>query len=285
MHSDPVRLHDGALHLLGDSVSADGRLSWYPPEDDGRCVPFNSYLLRDGDSRLLVEAGVPAVLGATLAQLRQLLGPEAATPSVAVTRNEPDCVANIPLLVRRSGLHTVNSPGLMNTLQYFPADDAHLRETSFTHRSTELQMLNFGVRCIPAVPGGRVRVSDGRTLEVVAVPLRILPTVWLYDAQTCTMFCSDSFSDETAPSPDLRVLTAVDDENVLVARFERSFRRKFDWLAHSDLTSVIADLEDIFTRYDIATLAPNRGLVIDGRPAVAAKTRALMTTLRKLHAA
>ena len=285
MSPDCINLRDGELYLLGDSIAVDGRISWYPPVDDGRYVPFNSYLIMDGDSHLLVEAGVPAVLDATLAQLRGVLGSEANTPSVAVTRNEPDCVANIPHLVRRSGLRTVISPGLMNTLQYFPADDADEREMSFTHRSTELQMLNFGVRCIPAAPGGRVHVSEGRILEVVAVPLRVLPTVWYYDACTRTMFCSDTFSDETAASPEARVLTVVEDEDILVSRFRRNFDRKFDWLARSDLTSIITDLESIFARYDIEMLAPNRGVVIRGRIAVAAKTQALIATLRALHAA
>jgi hypothetical protein len=95
-----------------------------------------------------------------------------------VTRNEPDCVANIPRLVRLFGLKNVHSPGLMNTLQFFPADDAGLMERSFNHRSTQLQMLNFGVGCTPAVSGGEIRISDDRVLEVLAVPLRVLPTVW-----------------------------------------------------------------------------------------------------------
>jgi hypothetical protein len=54
-------------------------------------------------------------------------------------------------------------------------------------------------------------------------------------------------------------------------------------LARSDLSSVVADLENIFGRYDIEILAPNRGLVVSGREAVAAKTSALIAALRELH--
>lgn len=278
-------LHDDQLRLLGASIRVDGRLSWYPPQDMGRFVPFNAYLLKDGEDVLMVESGVPATFEILLAQLSSLTHGAPCVRNLAVTRNEPDCVANVPLLVRHAGLQTVNSPGLMNTLQFFPADDVDVRERSFTHRSTELQMLNFGVRCAPAAPGGDVPISDHRSLRVLGVPLRVLPTVWFYDAATRTMFCSDTFSDETAPSPDERILTEVDTDDVLTARFKRSFRLKFDWLEHSDLVSIIEDLERIFDRFEIETLAPSRGLVIHGKAAVAAKIRALMTTLHELHAA
>jgi flavorubredoxin len=277
-----LRLADGKLHILGASVPIDGRISWYSDADRGRFVPFNSYLLQEGESILLVEAGVPAVFDHTARQLREILGGRSVIGRLAVTRNEPDCVSNIPRLVREYGLKSVHSPGLMNTLQFFPADEADLSEKAFSHSTTELQMLNFGVGCTPAIPDGEIRISPERALEVVAVPLKVLPTVWYYDRATRTMFCSDSFSDETAFDVDVRILTSVDQRDALIARFHENFSRKFDWLARSDLSTVIGDMEGIFDRYDIEILAPNRGLVIHGREAVATKTAALLAALKAL---
>jgi flavorubredoxin len=277
-----LRLADGKLHILGASVPIDGRISWYPDADRGRFVPFNSYLLQEGESILLLEAGVPAVFDHTARQIREILEERPVIGRLAVTRNEPDCVSNIPRLVREFGLKSVHSPGLMNTLQFFPADEADLQETAFSHSTTELQMLNFGVGCTPAIPGGEIWVSQERVLEVVPVPLKVLPTVWYYDRTTRTMFCSDSFSDETAVGPDERILDSVDERDVLIARFHENFLRKFDWLARSDLSTVIGDMEGIFDRYDIEILAPNRGLVIHGRKAVAIKAAALLAALTAL---
>jgi flavorubredoxin len=281
--SGPVTLVDGKLHLLGSSMPVDGRISWYPEADRGRFVPFNSYLLREGEGILVVEAGVPAVFDQTARQLRAILGERCVIDRLAVTRNEPDCVSNVPRMVREFGLKSVHSPGLMNTLQFFPSDEAELKERAFDHAATELQMLNFGVGCTPSAPGGEVRISHDRALEVVAAPLKVLPTVWYYDRAARTMFCSDSFSDETAVGAETRILAGVDRQDVLIARFHESFSRKFDWLARSDLSSVIADLENIFDRYDIEILAPNRGLVVQGREAVLAKTAALLAALSELH--
>jgi flavorubredoxin len=277
-----LRLADGKLHILGASVPIDGRISWYPDADRGRFVPFNSYLLQEGESILLVEAGVPAMFDHTARQIREILKGRSVIGRLAVTRNEPDCVSNIPRLVRECGLKSVHSPGLMNTLQFFPADEADLQEKAFSHSTTELQMLNFGVGCTPAVPGGEIRISQERALEVVAVPLKVLPTVWYYDRTTRTMFCSDSFSDETAVGADARILDSVDELDALIARFHENFSRKFDWLARSDLSTVIGDMEGIFGRYDIEILAPTRGLVIHGREVVATKTAALLAALRAL---
>ena len=279
--SSPSSVVGNALYAVGGSISVDGRLSWYGNEHQGRYVPFNTYLLKEAQDLLLLESGVPATFASTASQLREILGADAEVLRLAVTRNEPDCVANVPHLVRQFALKTVHSPGLMNTLQFFRADQTG-SESTFQHRSTELQMLNFGVGCRPAIPGGEVPVSDERSLEVVAVPLKVLPTVWYYDSVTRTMFCSDSFSDETAVAPDMRVISSVDERDILVGRARRHFSGKFDWLLRSELSSVIADLEGIFGRYDIEILAPTRGAVIQGRPAVEAKMNALLTALSGL---
>ena len=259
----PSSLADGALYAIGGSVLVDGRISWYGSDHQGRYVPFNSYLLKDAQKLLLIESGVPLTFKSTASQLRDLIGVHAEIPRLAVTRNEPDCVANVPNLVRQFALRTVQSPGLMNTLQFFRADEAGA-ESSFQHRSTELQMLNFGVGCRPAVPGSDIQVSEDRALEIVAVPLKVLPTVWYYDRATRTMFCSDTFSDEASASPDVRVISSVDEKDILVGRFLRHFSGKFDWLMRSELSSVISELEAIFGRYEVDVLAPTRGLVIQG---------------------
>ena len=279
---DPVVLVPGSLHLLGASVPLDDRISWYD-ELPGRYVPFNTYLVADGDRRLLVEAGVPAVFAAVERQIGDMFPGSGAPTRIAVTRNEPDCVASLPLMVRRFALDTVHSPGLMNTLQFFADDATDLSEQAFAHQATELQMLSFGVRCVPARPGSEIMVGPSCSLRVIAAPLRILPTVWLHDPVTRTLFCSDSFADETGDAPDVRLLSAVEPAAALEARFLRSFALKFDWLARSDLTGVIADLERIFADHDIERLAPNRGLVVSGYQAVHAKQAALLAALRSLQ--
>ena len=282
-HSDATRVADGRIYLLGGSVRIDGRISWYGDADLGRYLPFNSYLLVEEDQVLLVESGVPAVFANMTSQLKKIPEAGAGIARLAVTRNEPDCVANIPRLVRECGLKTVHSPGLMNTLQYFPADGFDLNEKSFSHRTTELQMFDFGVGCTPAAPGGTIEVSHGRSLEILAVPLKVLPTAWFYDRTTRTMFCSDTFSDETAVADDVKLMTIVDDHDRMVERFHESFTRKFDWLARSDLSSVISDMKRIFDQYEIDMLAPNRGLAVRGSDAVKAKTNALLTALKTLQ--
>ncbi|PZP42666.1 MAG: hypothetical protein DI601_17545 [Azospirillum brasilense] len=271
------------VYLLGGSVAIDERISWYPATETGRHLPFNSYLLADAGNLLLLEAGVPAMFPALAAQFGGIACGKQGSMRLAVTRNEPDCVANIPGLVHLIGLRTVYSPGLLNTLQFFPADTMSLREGSFLDTATELQMLDFGVACTRVAPGDMVPVSERRRLEVIKAPLRILPTVWYYDRISRALFCSDSFSDETAAATGQRLLPDVVSHDALVARCIGNFALKFDWLARSRLAPIIDDLEVIFARYDIEVLAPSRGLVIRGAAAVRAKQSAMLAALRKLE--
>ncbi|UFN50097.1 hypothetical protein LPC08_05555 [Roseomonas sp. OT10] len=272
------------LHLLGGNVAIDERLSWYPAAEAGRHLPFNSYLLADAGSLLLLEGGVPAVFPAIAVQLGGLACAGQGPTRLAVTRNEPDCVANIPDLVRLTGLRTVHSPGLLDTLQFFTADTEALREGSFLDTATELQMLDFGVACARVAPGDTVPVSAHRRLEAIQAPLRVLPTVWYYERVSRTLFCSDSFSDETAATPGQRLLAGVAPHDALVARCLENFALKFDWLARSRLAPIIDQVEAIFDRHDIEVLAPSRGLVIRGAAAVRAKQSAMLEALRRLEA-
>jgi hypothetical protein len=77
---------DGTLYVVGGSIRVDGRISWYSSEHLERYVPFNSYLLKEGDKLLLLETGVPATFETNARQLRDLLGEDAVIPRLDAER-------------------------------------------------------------------------------------------------------------------------------------------------------------------------------------------------------
>jgi flavorubredoxin len=271
------------LFLLGDAEQIDDRLSWYPADCYGQYVFYNSYLLRGGRECLLVESGVVPHHPTIRRQLNGLLAERDSLNRIAVTRNEPECVCNIPNLVNDFGVGSVHSLPLMSSLQFLRGGD--LRAASFDARAAELQLLEFGVQCIPAEGSKDIPIGGKARLEVFETPLRVLPTNWFYDRQTRTLFCSDTFCGETSETRDIRTSTDVVSECEMTARLSRDLTRKFDWLVRSDLSGIIGDLERYFGERQIDILAPTRGNVIVGRRAVELRLRALIQVLKNLNAA
>ncbi len=278
-----IELLKGELFLLGDAEQIDDRLSWYPADYYGQYVFYNSYLLRSGRECLLVESGVVPHHPTMRRQLRGLLAEGDSLNRIAVTRNEPECVCNIPNLVNEFNIEAVHSLPLMSSLQFLRGRD--LRAASFDVRAAELQLLEFGVRCIPAEGGKGIPIGGKARLQVFETPLRVLPTNWFYDRQTRTLFCSDTFCGETSETRDIRTSTDVVSECEMTARLSRDLTRKFDWLVRSDLSGVIGDLERYFGERQIDILAPTRGNVIVGPRAVEVRLRALIRVLKNLNAA
>ena len=278
-----IELLKGALFLLGDAERIDDRLSWYPADSYGRYVFYNSYLLRGGRESLLVESGVVPHHPTIRRQLRGLLAESDSPRRIAVTRNEPECVCNIPNLVKDFGIESVHSLPLMSSLQFLRGSD--LRAASFDARAGELQLLEFGVQCIPAEGSGSIPIGGQDRLEVFETPLRVLPTNWFYDRETRTLFCSDTFCGETSEAAEIRTSTDVVSENEMTARLSSDLTRKFDWLVRSDLSGIIGGLERYFGERRIDILAPTRGNVIVGPRAVELRLCALIRVLKNLNAA
>jgi hypothetical protein len=200
-----------------------------------------------------------------------------------VTRNEPECVCNIPNLVNDFGIESVHSLPLMSSLQFLRGSD--LRAASFDARAAKLQLLEFGVQCNPAEGSGSIPIDGKDRLEVFETPLRVLPTNWFYDRQTRALFCSDTFCGETSEAADIRTSADVVSESEMTARLSRDLTRKFDWLVRSDLSGIIGGLERYFGERRIDILAPTRGNVIVGSRAVELRLRALIRVLKNLDAA
>lgn len=264
---NPVEISGRDLLRLGGTVQIDDRLSWRGSADYGFYDPVNAYLLREGDDVLLVEAGVP-LMAETIRRQLHIAGGDSTRLRIAVTRNEPDCISNIPVLAKDPGVERVYSPGLMNPLDYF--DDV----------STRFQMLSFGVEQVPIRPGSRVPVGTGRYLEAVQTPLRMLSTTWYYQAETLTLFCSDIFTDALARTPEDCVVTDSVGFTQLVPAMRAHLALRYDWLSRSNLTQIVADLNVIFEKYRIENLAPSRGCVIMGSAAAQERMEALLYILQ-----
>jgi hypothetical protein len=280
-----IELLKGELFLLGDAEQIDDRLSWYPADFYGQYVFYNSYLLRSGRECLLVESGVVPHHPTMRRQLRGLLAEGDSLNRIAVTRNEPECVCNIPNLVNEFGIEAVHSLPLMSSLQFLRAGLGDLRAASFDARAAELQLLEFGVQCIPAEGGEAIPIGGRARLEPFETPLRVLPTNWFYDLQTRTLFCSDTFCGEVSETADIRTSTDVVSESDMIARLSYDLTRKFDWLVRSDLSGMIEGLERYFGERRIDILAPTRGNVIVGSRAVEVRLGALIRVLKNLNAA
>ncbi|MGE0233224.1 MAG: hypothetical protein AB7O39_01965 [Flavobacteriaceae bacterium] len=268
-HARTHEIVSGRLFLLGDSVEIDERISWRGAEDHGRYDPINVYLLRERSEYLLVEAGVALFEQTVNEQLSGLIG-AGILPRLAVTRNEPDTISNVPGLVKRWNLQQAFTPGVMNPLDYF--EDA----------SARYQMISFGVEQVPVRPGDRIAIAGDRVLEAVQTPLRMLSTTWYYDTGAKALFCSDIMTDATGAGREDRIVDRRTGLDSLVAYMKRNMQLRYDWLPRSRLRPIIEGLEALFARYDIDILAPSRGRIVVGREAVVERQQALLAVLRDL---
>lgn len=284
MRDQTTEIVKGELFLLGGVEQIDERISWYPAEDRGKFVAYNSYLLRSGSDCLLVESGAASHHPTIRKQLRNLLRDGDIFKRIAVTRNEPECVCNIPNLVKDFGIEAVHSAPQMSSLQFFPSDFAELRSESFDKRSAELLMLEFGVRCIAADEGESISINGEVRLEPFKTPLRVLPSLWLHDSHTRTLFCSDIFCAAVSETPEIRTNSDVLPEDEMIALMLRELAIKFEWLSRGRLSGIIETLEDYFSNRNIEILAPTRGQVIIGAEVVNSRLHALIEAMKKLDA-
>ena len=284
MPHQTTELVQGELFLLGGVEQIDERISWYPAEDRGKFVAYNSYLLRSGNDCLLVESGAAAHHATIRAQLRNLLRGEDIFKRIAVTRNEPECVCNIPNLVKDFGIEAVHSAPQMSALQFFPRDSAESRSESFDKRSAELLMLEFGVQCVAADEGEGISINGEVRLEPFKTPLRVLPSLWFHDSRTRTLFCSDIFCAAVSDTPTSRTNSDVLSKDEMRALMLRELAIKFEWLSRGHLSGIIETLEVYFSNRTIEILAPTRGQAIIGAEAVNSRLRALIEAMKMLDA-
>ena len=124
--------------------------------------------------------------------------------------------------------------------------------------------------------------KDGRAIDVMQAPLRLIATRWLYDRATRTLFSSDMFTHvwrdgETGPW----IVTDADNDATSL-RHVRSFmlNTRYWWLEGAPTDTIRRGIGTVFDKYDIETIAPGYGCILRGRSVVARHYQMLDEFLR-----
>jgi flavorubredoxin len=124
--------------------------------------------------------------------------------------------------------------------------------------------------------------KNGRSIDVMQAPIRLIATRWLYDRATRTLFSSDMFTHvwrdgETGPW----IVTEADNDPTS-QRDVRSFllNTRYWWLEGAPTDSIRRGIDAVFDKYDVETIAPGYGCILRGRNVVARHYRMLDEVLK-----
>ena len=261
----------GRLFAIGGWLAlGETRVSWLPDGAQG-VLPVQGYVLRDSGQWLLMDTGLPvhrAQMAAGLADTIAGYG----SRRVIMTRREPDCMLNLPWIMRDFSVQQVLYAGPLNPLDFFQGvEDAEIVG----------RLGAAGASRAAKITDGSVTEIGALRLEVLRTELRLLATNWFYEQVTQTLFSSDSFGFLAADIPGSRISSGADVDPAAIARF---LGAKMDWLVGIDPVPVIADLDRLQASRPIARICPGSGCVIEGRDAVARAFDGTKAALRLLGA-
>jgi hypothetical protein len=259
------------LYALQHPYALDGRVSSYPGSARGFSVA-NSYLLTQSDAAMLIDTGFgkdePVIRG----EIESLIAPD------------------LPLSLFPLRLNEFMS---INNVEAFAA---HFNvEQCYTSNTDAALWFDFGARAngrriLDSMPITAVTRADtiqlgkmGRPIEVMAAPLRLIATRWLYDRSTRTLFSSDMFTHVWRARADGPWIVTEDDDTT-TARELRSFllNTRYWWLEGAPTAAIRRGIADVFDKCDVETIAPGYGAILTGRKVVTRHVRMLDEVLEGL---
>ncbi len=255
----PVELYAGRLHALVNPIELDGRVAWYQPHVRGYTT-VNCYLAVEDGQALLVDTGVTVHRDALIRQLGRCL--RGSRLSIAHTRvAEYPATCNTTAVAESLPVEAIYAgfPDALALLEFRPREERSVRRPPWAlRRAPESRWTSR--------EDGIELGDQGRRFHAMPAAVRLLPSQWFYDDGTRTLFSGDAFTHARRDSPagpwivDDRA-EGIAPEEVLDHLLVRCW-----WLAgaqrHGELQ---AALEDVFTTYDVETIAPGYGCIIHGR--------------------
>jgi hypothetical protein len=251
------------LYALCNPYPLDGRVAFHPPEARG-FAPMNTYVVMEEDDVLVIDTGLSIHTDALLEQLSTLVGPEQRLSLLQTRIGEYTTICNSVPIAERFGVSSIHAEW----------EDAarwvDFRPGMGRDFDGELGALGKAPVRIFTVPDTiPVDPAGVRSLDIFHSTLRLLPTSWLYDAATRTLFTSDVFThvirgSETGPW----VVTADDDSTTYEWLRRHLLSTRYWWIAGARTDEIRRSLAETFATYDIETIAPDFGCVLRGREVV-----------------
>jgi flavorubredoxin len=232
----------------------------------------NSYVLTQSDAAMLIDTGFGKDEPAIRAQIERLIAP------------------GLPLSLFPLRLNEFMS---INNVETFAA---HFNvEQCYTSNIDAALWFDFGAKAdgrsiLDSMPVTAVTRSDtielgkqGRAIDVVQAPIRLIATRWLYDRATRTLFSSDMFTHVWRTDADGPWIVNEEDDTTS-ARALRSFllNTRYWWLEGAPTDSIRRGILDVFDKCDVETIAPGYGCILHGRKVVARHVAMLDEILKGL---
>jgi flavorubredoxin len=250
---------EGKLYALQHPFALDGRVSSYPGSARGYSVA-NSYLLTQSDAAMLIDTGFgkdePVIRG----QVESLLRPGLPLSLFPLRLNEFMSINNVAALAGAFNVETCYTSDVDAALWFdfgAKAEGRDLLQSMKVTAVTRADTIQLG--------------TENRVIDVMQPPIRLIPTRWLYDRATRTLFSSDMFTHvwrNTHKGP--WIVTEADGSSTSL-RDMRSFllNTRYWWLEGAATDSIRRGISDVFEKYDVETIAPGYGCILRGRDVVA----------------
>ena len=281
MSGEIVTIAPGKLYALVNPFELDGRVTSYASDARG-FAPANSSVYVEGDRAIFVETSFSVHEASLVAQLRSVL-PATATVSLFPPRlGEFDSICNERPVVEHFTVDALYGAHLNGThwIDFRPdynPPDRPLQSDKIDHLELRIVAAHDTVNVDPA---------GTRKLDAFHPVLRLLLTHWLYDEQTRSLFTSDVFTHvwrATEAGP--WVVTSPEDGASFEGMRDHLLGARYWWLAGARTEPIRRGLADVFERYEIDTILPSFGCILQGRRVVERHYDVLQQVLAELGAA
>src|SRR5437016_619891 len=257
-------LADGKLYALQHPYALDGRVSSYPASARGFSVA-NSYLLTQSDAAMLIDTGFGKDEPVIRAQIESLIAPGLPLSLFPLRLNEFMSINNVETFAGHFNVETCYTSNVDAALWFdfgAKAEGRDILESMKVTAVTRSDTIELG--------------KNGRPIDAMQAPIRLIATRWLYDRATRTLFSSDLFTHvwrDRANGP----WVVTDENDTTTGRELRSFmlNTRYWWLEGAPTDSIRRGIDAVFDKYDVETIAPGYGCILSGRTVVARHYRML----------
>ena len=254
-----AELAAGKLYALQHPFALDGRVSSYPASARGFSVA-NSYLLTQSDAAMLIDTGFGKDERAIRSQIESLIAPGLPLSLFPLRLNEFMSINNVESFA-----------GHFNVEQCYTSNIDAALWFDFGAKVDGRDILG-SMKVVAVTRSDTIQLGkQGRSIDVMQAPIRLIATRWLYDRATRTLFSSDMFTHVWRTSQEGPWIVTEADDDPTSLRDVRSFllNTRYWWLEGAPTESMRRGIGDVFDKYDVETIAPGYGCILHGRKVVA----------------